>query len=46
MNTHTLRRWAARAAVALLALLLLIPGTISAQAAPSPAAGSPRPVDP
>ncbi|WP_433889415.1 glycoside hydrolase family 76 protein [Streptomyces sp. CA-111067] len=40
MNTHALRKWAARAVVALLGLLLLIPGTVGAQAAPTPAAGS------
>ncbi|MEU2358798.1 glycoside hydrolase family 76 protein [Streptomyces misionensis] len=39
MNAPTLRRWAARAVVALLGLLL-VPGTVGAQAAESPAANS------
>lgn len=40
MNTSTLNRWAARVVVALLGMLLLIPNTISAQAASTPAANS------
>ncbi|NEB93881.1 glycoside hydrolase family 76 protein [Streptomyces bauhiniae] len=39
-DTHTLGRWAARAVVTLLGLLLVIPGTVRAQAAPTPAASS------
>jgi len=40
MKTHTLKRWAARASVALLGLVLLAPSTVTAQAAPTPAANS------
>ncbi|MFC8452455.1 glycoside hydrolase family 76 protein [Kitasatospora sp. NPDC057223] len=40
MNTSTPRRWAARAVVALLGLLLLVPNTVGAQGASSPAANS------
>ncbi|MEE4543663.1 glycoside hydrolase family 76 protein [Streptomyces sp. V4-01] len=40
MNPSTLKRWSARAVIAVLGLLLLIPNTVSAQAAPTPAASS------
>ncbi|MFC4033423.1 glycoside hydrolase family 76 protein [Streptomyces polygonati] len=40
MKTVTLKRWTARAVTALLGLLLLIPATPGAQAAPTPAASS------